>query len=148
MFLSNKYNSNKCYFQNANLSHIPFWFKIIQISLFSNFICDFLTWSSRSYMIWSLPTSSAFSYMLYHSLFQSLHSFLCSFQTSWSNLPCISVAWHLFCLYHEMVFPVITYYFHCSIVISSGRGPQPPWWGQIILPLIKTCLSTVEHPHC
>lgn len=51
--------SSQCYFQNANLNHIPFWFKIIHISLFLNSTWYFLTWPSRFHRIWSLPTPSA-----------------------------------------------------------------------------------------
>lgn len=53
-----------CYFQNPKQNHIPLDLKIIQISLFLNFICYFLTWPSRVDMICSLPTSSALSYIL------------------------------------------------------------------------------------
>lgn len=57
--------SSRCYFQNANLNHIVFWFKIIHISLFLNSTWYFLTWPSRSHRIWSLPTLSVLSTSLF-----------------------------------------------------------------------------------
>lgn len=133
MFLSNKCNSNKCYFQNANLSHIPFWFKIIQISFFSNFICNFLTWPSRSYMIWSLPTF--FSFFLYaislsvpitpfFSLF--LSDFMVKLPLHFSSMALIlSLPWNVF-PYHHLLLSLLNSHFFRKRSLTSLVGSNNP----------------------
>lgn len=61
--------------------------------------------------------------------------------------PCISVTWCLLCLQHKKVFPIMSHYSHCSIVISLGRGPWPALLGQTLLQVREPCTSTLEHNH-